>query len=88
MSEHKLRRGSDIAYIVEGDEGFRAYQGVCLGHDGDFTAVKIKVSAGENYADGLVANGTNYYHDVPHGDVSQGATWVWLDEIPAGFYIG
>jgi hypothetical protein len=25
---------------------------------------------------------------VPHGDVSQGATWVWLDEIPAGFYIG
>lgn len=85
---HSLKRGSGIGYVVEGDGEFRVYTGTCLGHDGDYTVTKMKVPSGETFADGLISAGVNYFSDVPHGDVGQGGTWVWLDEIPAGFYVG
>jgi len=90
---HDLRRGSTIVVYVEGDDGVRGYFGTALGHDGQFTVTKAKVPSGENYAqqaDGsyFVANGVNYVHDLPHGDETQGGTWVWPDEVPAGVYVG
>jgi hypothetical protein len=95
MSEHKhdLRRGSTIVVVIEGDGEFRGYYGTALGHDGQFTVTKAKVPSGENFAQGdgggfLVASGVNYYTDLPHGDAGQGKTWVWPDELPAGFYVG
>lgn len=88
MPKHTLRRTSHVFYVIEGDGEFRAYEGVVLGHDGDFTVTKMKVTAGENFANGLITTGVNYFGNIPHGDVGQGGTWVWGDEIPAGFYVG
>lgn len=94
MPKNKLVRGSHVGYVVEGEDGFRVYTGEALGHEGNFTVTRLKVTAGENY--GQHPNGgyvitqgeTQYFGDVPHGDVGQGGTWVWLDEIPAGFHVG
>lgn len=90
---HDLRRGSTIVVYVEGEEGVRGYFGTALAHTGQGVVNKAKIPSGENYAqtsDGgwLVQTGVNYVGPIPHGDETQGGTWVWPDEVPAGFYVG
>ena len=92
MATNKLVRGSTVVVIVDGEFGPRGYFGTCLGHDGNFTVTKCKVTAGENYADTgnghLIFDGITYFTDLPHGDETQGGTWIWPHEVPAGFYVG
>lgn len=96
---HKLHNGSDVVLIVKGEDTgtefgpFKGFSGTVLGHEGNGLVKALKVSAGENYAEQpaeqgggfVIVNGTKVFHDVPHGDVRQGDTFVFFDELPAGF---
>lgn len=96
---HKLQNGRDVVLIVEGEDtgtkfgNFKGFSGTVLGHEGNDVVKILKVTAGENYAQipddkgggTVIVNGTKIFHDIPHGDLEQGDTFVFFDELPAGF---
>src|SRR3954462_7973077 len=93
--KNKLVNGEAVVLIVEGEDtgqgNHKAFLGHVLGHEGNGLVTFLKVTAGENYGeipDGggfVVVNGTKYYGSVPHGDPGQGDTFIFPNEIPAGF---
>lgn len=93
---HDLRVTSNVFLIVKGGEEYRAYSMQVLSHDG-YNVLKAKYSSGENFADmegggHYISEGTHYIgspeQPIPHGDPGQGYTYIWPDELPAGFYRG
>lgn len=75
---------------------FKAFLGETLAHNGTAGAI-VKVSAGENYGEQpseagggfVIVNGTKVFGTfermIPHGDPGKGDTFVFPDELPAGF---
>lgn len=91
MAEQKLRTLDQVWYIVHGeDPSYKAFSGTVLGHQGNGVVTRLKVPAGENYAEQpnggfVISNGVSYFEDVPHGDPTQGNTFVFANELPALF---
>jgi len=91
MSDQKLRTLDNVWLIVEGqDPPFKAFSMEVLGHEGHGLVTVGKVNSGTDYAElpeggHFISTGTNYIDSVPHGDPGQGKTFIFSDELPAGF---